>query len=522
MSIKAVPFWQRWFQHKGNVILLITVLTVTVFSFMLNGSFKTVDDEISIVFNPLIRDVSSLPEILSSSFFGQGSFYRPLVMLSFMLDYAVDGLNPFVFHATNLMLHLFNAILVFYAVDRIIQSRNISSWTAILFAIHPIQWEAVSNIAGRSVLLSTLFSLLAWIAYMRWDKKGGGGNLLCVFIGQTAALLCKEAAVMLPVLFVWTSLFQGQALNLRKFNISIREAFGCLLKSTPFFLVVLIYLGLRHDLGIMNLATWSSWQEHVFSIITFLNGLLRYVGVYLMPVDLHFYRTQWLFNSWTSPALWGTIAVWLILFVQLWRTRRQWCLRVWFVLGFMAIELALIAQILTPLQAQPQVISLAEHLFYMPSIPILMFLVMCVRLLGNRYLVYQEKTSRWYVMAVCGWCCFMTGITAFMAYHATNELTMMKRAVYYEPWHNRNHFSLGLIYVKLQQWSKAEDHFRKALAFHPREPRALIALARVMVEQGRVPEALTIYKNLKQVPLDLRPLLAEHITYAEQILLEKP
>ena len=67
--------------------LLIVVLGFSAYSFMLDAPFKDLDDRYSIIENNDIKDVSSLGKIFRSSYFQKGSFYRPLVYVSYMIEY---------------------------------------------------------------------------------------------------------------------------------------------------------------------------------------------------------------------------------------------------------------------------------------------------------------------------------------------------------------------------------------------------------------------------------------------------
>ena len=76
-------------------ILIVLVLGFTAYSFVLEAPFKTMDDNSSIVNNSDIQDISNIKRIFTSSFFGDSHYYRPLVSLSYMLEYHFFGLNSF-------------------------------------------------------------------------------------------------------------------------------------------------------------------------------------------------------------------------------------------------------------------------------------------------------------------------------------------------------------------------------------------------------------------------------------------
>ena len=71
----------------GFLVFLIGSLTFSAYSFALQGWFKTMDDEMSIVKNENIKSLANIPKIFNSSFFGDDrTYHRPLISLSFMLE----------------------------------------------------------------------------------------------------------------------------------------------------------------------------------------------------------------------------------------------------------------------------------------------------------------------------------------------------------------------------------------------------------------------------------------------------
>src|SRR5204863_9661690 len=122
------------------LILFVVLLTFLAYSFTLQPTFKTMDDELSIVKNENIRSFANIGKIFTSSFFGDKSYHRPMVTISFMIEYHFWGLNAFYYYLTNIFLHCLNAVMVFWLLRRIIGGGRevVAFWTAILFAIHPV------------------------------------------------------------------------------------------------------------------------------------------------------------------------------------------------------------------------------------------------------------------------------------------------------------------------------------------------------------------------------------------------
>jgi len=151
--------------HNIGLVCIVILLGFLAHSCMLTGTFKTLDDDISIINNEDIKDFANTGKIFTSSYFGGKHYYRPLVALSYMIEYHFVGLRSFYYNLTNLTFHLSIAVTVFFLIVLILKDRSIAFFTSLLFAIHPIQWEAVSNISGRAVILSTFLTMNAFFFY---------------------------------------------------------------------------------------------------------------------------------------------------------------------------------------------------------------------------------------------------------------------------------------------------------------------------------------------------------------------
>lgn len=161
------------------------------------GSFQF-DDFNVIVHNPAVHSIGawldSMPGI------------RPLLKLSYTLNW-VAGPGPFGFHLVNVTVHAANAVLLYLLLRALRRPHDsgdvVPLLAALLFALHPVQTEAVTYICGRSTSLMALFYLGALLAYVRAadaaPPRGMGAFSLLLF---GCALLTKETAATLP-LVLW-------------------------------------------------------------------------------------------------------------------------------------------------------------------------------------------------------------------------------------------------------------------------------------------------------------------------------
>jgi hypothetical protein len=143
---------------KGTVALLIVASGVIAYANAFGASFQF-DDWNAIVDEKRVQGLvawwHSMPGI------------RPLLKLSYALNYEISA-APFGYHAANIVIHAINAWLIFALLAKR-TTRFVALTTALIFALHPVQTEAVTYVMGRSCSLSTLFVLLSlyvtgWLA----------------------------------------------------------------------------------------------------------------------------------------------------------------------------------------------------------------------------------------------------------------------------------------------------------------------------------------------------------------------
>ncbi len=172
------------------------------------GAFQF-DDYNVIVNNPAVH---SWAAYLADA--GQG--IRPLLKLSYTLNW-MAGPGPLGFHLVNVAVHAANTLLVYLLALRLAGTKDdggadldkaagaAALFTALLFAVHPVQTEAVTYVCGRSVSLMAFFYLSSVLAY---DYDGRGERRLFPWLVSPAlfllAVLTRETALTLPAaLALW-------------------------------------------------------------------------------------------------------------------------------------------------------------------------------------------------------------------------------------------------------------------------------------------------------------------------------
>ena len=187
--------------HQKNsilVVLILILLILAVYWPVQNYGFIDFDDNIYITENSHVQSGITLDGFywaFSTKHFG---LWNPLVWISFMIDYQFFGFNAGGYHWTNVIIHIFNTILLFFLFRNLTGAVWRSAFVAALFAIHPINVESVAWIAERKNVLSTFFWMLTMLFYVRYVKQPNWKRYLPVFICFALGLMSKPMLVTLP------------------------------------------------------------------------------------------------------------------------------------------------------------------------------------------------------------------------------------------------------------------------------------------------------------------------------------
>ena len=247
----------------GLTVIATVFLVIVAYWPGLHGDFLF-DDNPHIVNNPLVHVPSVAPSDLwqawnSSPFSFPGS--RPLAMLTFGINHAFSGLDPFAFKATNLALHLLTGALVYVLCLRLAtlhltlrgsaaNSSRARLWAwlaATVWLVHPLNLSPVLLSVQRMTILSTTCVLLGLLAYVVGRRRLAEGNRTGfawvaaspLFAG--VGLLAKENAILLPALLLVTEWTLFRFAGLDRLSGRLLKGFFWLVVVVP-FLALAFYL----------------------------------------------------------------------------------------------------------------------------------------------------------------------------------------------------------------------------------------------------------------------------------------
>ncbi len=139
-----------------------------------------------------------------------GLYYRPMLVISFMIDKLMLGLIPALMHLENVLLHLANAVLVFFLTRHLLPENTRDNSFAplaagLLFGLHPIATESVNWISGRTDVLAGSFLLLSIFFLLKYLESGGYKYIFFSITVFLAGAFTKDTAIaFLPGAFLLT------------------------------------------------------------------------------------------------------------------------------------------------------------------------------------------------------------------------------------------------------------------------------------------------------------------------------
>lgn len=280
----------RWALPAG-----LALATLITFSPALRAVFVNWDDDVNVVYNPAIRGLgtANLHWMFTTAL---GGHYQPLTWLSLALDYRIAGLKPFVYHLTNVLLHVLGVLLFYALALKLLHAAGAergsgngvaygcAGFAAAVFALHPLRVESVAWVTERRDVLSGVLLFAAVLAYLRSVRTArpavGWYALALALFG--ASLLSKAAAMTAPLVLLVLDYYPLR----RPARQQVTTA-QLLLETMPFAVLAAIagYIAMRAQ---QSSGSWRSLAEQDFwsraAVAT--HGCWFYLYKLVRPTDL--------------------------------------------------------------------------------------------------------------------------------------------------------------------------------------------------------------------------------------------
>lgn len=497
-------------------------MAAAVYSNSLTGEF-VFDDNVVVLGDPRIRE----PVIRAWRLFlptSDGAPYRPLRAVSYLIDYNIGGLDPKVFHTANLIYHILGACLALAVALRLTESLGAALVAAAIFAVHPVQADAVSYMSGRSDVLSGVLFFLTLACYMRYREHGKGGWLAAAMGFEVLALMTKEVAAVLVPMLLLVDVFRGEEPGIFR---RVRSALGrnwraYLLAGTLCLLTMSIYS--REP--ITSHATRTPWYggSPAANFATVARIWIYYLRLLFYPDRLIADYQGWfrLSHSLFEPQALASLAAVAFLLASGAGLLARGSV-VGFGVAWFALALLPVSHII------PYHELMAEHYLYLPSFGIALIGGHClaksaagsarrktlavalaaavVAALGVRTFVrnrdwqtsigFYTTLTRDNPRAVRGHLGMaVTLLKKGLTQPAVREL---KAALELDSDDPRTLLDLGIAVHRIGWRNEAEKRYKSALAKRPEYPQALNNLALLFIEEGRYEEARPLLEKAQAV-----------------------
>ncbi len=445
------------------------------------------DDETAVRDNPIVHRFDPV-EIFTSDYWAgyhgdRSGLYRPLTVLTFAVNYAVGGQDPFSYHLTNAILHGLVVLLVFRVIALATMEHRLAALGALIFATHPVQTEAVAGVVGRADLLATLFGLLATELQIRSrGRLPWGAGLAFV-----AALMCKESAIVLPALFLLFNCQQYRAF-FHRCHLSVCLQYSAL---TAIYLVWRWYV-----LGGLTVPGISELDNPLIALepgLRLLNASLvmsRYLNLLVLPIglsaDYSFAALTLQMSLWSKATFFVVAAAAAIVLLGI----ISWQRLPWLFVGgaWTAIALLPVSNLLVPIGAM-----MAERFLYLPAFGFSMAVAAAFRAAS------AQLSPRVSVVVALSYLFALSLFTVGRIQEWRNNLTLFVAAAENYPNSARVWRALGGAKLELGDRSGAREAWQRALEIYPDYYEVFNDLGGSYVETGEVTKAIGFLRSCLQL-----------------------
>ena len=467
------------------------------------------DDWASVARNPHLREIRNLgrfftdPTTFSST--GVGTATRPLLLVSFALNF-VFGESAFGFRLVNLLLHLGNTVLVFAFLRRLLAEadpdegrlprREAALAAAALFALHPLNAQAVVYVSSRSALLAFTFYVGALLAFLRFRSLWREGEFRTARLAATlglifCALLTKEHTVSIAgtLLLIEVGLFQGRRFDPLRFAVSLGLAAGPVVLFLLYRGAVIqgaptAGAGAAAGSGLVFHSTTVKGPYRLH-LATQAKALFVYLRLFFLPAGFALQHPVTPVRSLAEPGFLAAAAA--ILPAAAWATvgafrrRPAAILLLWFLLC------------LAPESLVRLNMTVNEHRFYLPGLGM-------TGIAGLAFVHLRARSGRKPALAAG---LALLALLTFQTYGWSrawkDECTLWEHTVRVssdDSWSQNNAGNCRLMAGDL---AGAEAAYRQALRLAPDNAMAVYNLAIVQEKQGRLREALRLYRRFDRM-----------------------
>ena len=432
---------------KRNVIavIIIIVLGIVVYANSTTGKFLW-DDSYLIENNKYIKSWDYLPKLFTENIAsGAGlnyRFYRPLQMVSYLIDHSIWGLKEIGFHISNTLFHIIASLCLYWLVLVLYKDKLLSLFCSLFFVIHPIHTEAVSYISGRSDSLALIFLALTFIYYIKSLEQNKLLLLLLSEICFILALFSRENTLILPCLLLLYHFSFRKKINWTAFTLLLITAIGYIFLRSSLFPDIMP----QHETGVLIQAQSN--------LPGFFNAIVTYIRLLIFPFNLHMEYGLQTFQFTNLQTIFGILVTISLLFFAFYK-KRSYQLFSFAILWFF-ICLLPVANIY-PINAY-----LAEHWLYLPSLGFFLIAAKIFTLLLRKKNIATPTLIALTIVVT-----MYSLLTIRQNNYWQKPIQFYQRTLKFSPDSFRILSNLAILYQKNSDMEMAEAYYKKAIAVNP-------------------------------------------------------
>lgn len=495
--------------HRKPIIILLAVTLLVFGNSLLNGFVG--DDNFLILGNKFYTSWANAKDLFTSKYltnsvealnvqdkdryFSGSVAYRPVLSLTYFIDYSLWQLKPFGYHLTNLLWHLSNVLGVYFLVFLMAGKIDAALLTALIFALHPYKSEAVCSIGYRADVVSTFFILSAFIFYVLYRSRKKTGLLVLSWIIFLLAVFSKESAIIFPALLVAYDVWlKRDGKNIMEYG----RRYGGYAAISLFYLYVYLFVFPNKTAGAIG---WfnGSLSNHIAVCIhilgDYLTGFFMPVLVKVLPpVYLPRIGDPWGMMTWLMLLI---IGLTLFLFCKMAAGRGE----TKFFVAWFLITLVPVSNII------PLVNPMAHRFMYLPSIGILFIMARLMLDIG-RWLNERTGARHFIGILAMGYVAASAIVTVQINGMWRHDYIMAYRLYQNHPDDPSSHLFMGITYQRIGELQKARDVILKGMALGLKDPRTYYILGQCAMndlEEGEryLKEGVHFYPDYAMLHLGL-------------------
>jgi tetratricopeptide (TPR) repeat protein len=465
----------------------LVLVTIVAYEPVRHNGFVSYDDNDYIIANPDIRAGLTRQSLARAFSFSQIStaMWHPLTTLSQMLDCQLFGLNPVGHHFVSVLFHTANAVILFLILTNLTGALWPSAFAAAVFALHPLQVDAVAWASERKTVLSGLFVLLTIAAYARYAKKPGIWRYLLVFAVYGLCIMTKPIVVTIPFVLLLLDYWPLGRLN------SKSSVLRSIIEKIPL-------LGLSALLGIVTFKAQQIGSSVIpfediplgYRIENMFVSYMKYIGKMIWPAGLTvFYPHAIAGLSKVTVAAGVVLFILITAFCIYFYRRKKYLITGW--LWFVGTLVPVIGLV----QSGGQ--SMANRYMYFSMLGLLVMLVWGINDLMSKIPFRKIILS----LSAGAILLPLVFVSRQQVGFWRDDVSLFRRATAVVPDNWWAYQLLGNALARQGRFDEAINSYRETLRIVPGSLEVTNDLARILLEQGKSDEVIGLYrKTLPELP----------------------